>query len=364
MTKPEQSRAAYSIKETQGNTIQIQAQFECSAPNISKVEIRAIQPPAPPFPKGWIGKLIELLNKWPWLKKLLIYLISIGYGLNVLGNVKAKEIAFGSNGKSDFETFDLQDVWLWKRGVGIFPVKWQWEYRVKPATQWQKFEESAHRIYVVLETPKKPWNQNYTGEFGRDNIQLPWTDALDKACFWAAGARTKDKAAALITKKINTHPNQSYTPVTIFGFITYYLSSYLQKLDAGNTFQLNCTDCANAVTTLSNLLGCNLVEGRFFNMKTRKFLTLNGNPSIQADWVSWNWGYHEICWLNKIGQNEFIYDGCLQVDMDNNYTDNVHIAHHPIKMRFGINDPQDYRYRLIESGEGNLENIPRHRPVA
>jgi hypothetical protein len=83
----------------------------------------------------------------------------------------------------------------------------------------------------------------------------------------------------------------------MFGFGSYYLSSYLTQLNSGSPFQLNCTDCADAVTTFSNLLGCDLWEGRFFNMVTRKFLTLNGNPAVEADWVSWTWNYHEICWL-------------------------------------------------------------------
>jgi len=112
------------------------------------------------------------------------------------------------------------------------------------------------------------------------------------------------------------------------------------------------------------LLGCDLWEGRFFNMVTRKFLTLNGNPNNGADWVSWSWGYHEICWLSAIGIQQAVYDGCLQLDMDNDYNDNVHVAQHPIHMNFGQNAPNDYRYRLIESGSGNLENIPRRRAVA
>ena len=208
--------------------------------------------------------------------------------------------------------------------------------------------------------PQGPWDQDTTG----NNTQLPWADALDKACLWAKGARSKDKAAERITKSINTQANQSYTPATIFGFSPpYHLTSYMNHLDSAAPFSLNCTDCANAVTTFSNLLGTDLWEGRFFDMVTRQFLTLNGNPSVEADWVSWTWGYHEICWLNTIAQNSFIYDGCLQVDMDDDYSDLVHLAKHPVKMRFGTNDPGDYRYRLIESGSGDLENIPRRRSV-
>jgi len=64
-----------------------------------------------------------------------------------------------------------------------------------------------------------------------------------------------------------------------------------------------------------------------------------------------------------MGQNQNIYDGCLQVDMDDNYGDTLHVPHNPIKMRFGMSGPSDYRFRLIQSGAGNLENIPRRRAV-
>jgi hypothetical protein len=246
---------------------------------------------------------------------------------------------------------------LHRSGVGIRTTDWRWQVLAKGG--WQDFDATQHRIYLVLGVPNGPWSQDPTG----NNTQLPWTDALDKACLWALGATTRDDAAKRITIAVNTQPNQSYTPMTMFGFNTYYLSSYLAELNGGAPFILNCTDCADAVTTFANLLGCDLWEGRFFNMVTRKFLTLNGNSSVEADWVSWSWGYHEICWLQQIGQNEFIYDGCLQVDMDDNYADLVHVRRHPVKMRFGSNGPEDYRYRLIESGTGNLENIPRRRAV-
>jgi hypothetical protein len=41
----------------------------------------------------------------------------------------------------------------------------------------------------------------------------------------------------------------------------------------------------------------------------------------------------------------------------------VHIPRNPIKMRFGMSAPNDYRFRLIQSGSGNLENIARRRAV-
>jgi hypothetical protein len=98
-------------------------------------------------------------------------------------------------------------------------------------------------------------------------------------------------------------------------------------------------------------------------MQTRRFLPFNGNPAVDTDWHSWSWSYHEICWIDQMGQYEYIYDGCLQLDMDNNYGDTVHIAKLPTNMRFGMNDPNDYRHRLVESGPATLAPPEQRRPI-
>jgi hypothetical protein len=338
--------AAYAAAAL-GAQVTIKAKFSSGPPDAAR-KIRAVDAWVPPArPSGCFG----------WVVYLIALLIRSLLG-NVLGDTDEELVAFDGAGNSGLVTFTLVNHKLKTSGVGIRTTEWRWQVHKKGS--WHDFDSTQHKIYLVLDMPNGPWNQNTAG----NNTQLPWTDALDKACLWALGAKTKDEAAERITIAVNTQPNQSYTPMTIFGFSPpYHLSSYMNQLDGGAPFQLNCTDCADAVTTFSNLLGCDLFEGRFFNMVTRKFLTLNGNTAVEADWQSWNWGYHEICWLHQMGQNELIYDGCLQVDMDDNDADLVHVAKHPVKMRFGMNVSNDYRYRLIASGNGNLENIPRRRSV-
>ncbi len=330
-----------------GNEVTIKCRFSGGPPNGSR-KIRAIDAYLPPaVPSGCVG----------WLLSLIGQILRALFG-NILGDAQKATVAFDGAGNSGLESFVLINHKLTTSSVGVHTTTWKWQ--VKHNKKWLDFGTTQHKIYLVLDIPNGPWDQSPAG----NNTQLPWTDALDKACLWALGAKTKGEAAAKITEAINGHPNQSYTPVTMFGFTPpYQLTSYMNQIDSGLPFSLNCTDCADAVTTFANLLGCDLWEGRFFNMVTRRFLPLNGNPAVDGDWVSWSWGYHEICWLNAIGQNQNIYDGCLQVDMDDNYSDAVHIPRNPIKMRFGMNGPDDYRFRLIQSGTGNLENIPRRRAV-
>ena len=257
-------------------------------------ELFAQNPPVdawlpPATPGGCLGWLLK------WFSALLRALFG-----NVLGDTDERLVQFDGAGNSGLMAFALINHKLKTSGVGIRTTDWKWQFWHHH--HWHDFGTTQHKIYLVLDMPAGPWNQNTAG----NNLQLPWTDALDKACFWALGATTKDQCAERVTTAINAQPNQSYTPATMFvdfGTDSYKLSSYLSQLTGGAPFQLNCTDCADAVTTFSNLLGCDLYEGRFFNMVTRTFFTLNGNPTVLTDWVSWTWGYHEICWLHQIGQS-------------------------------------------------------------
>lgn len=333
--------AAY-VRDVQVGPVTIKAKFS-GGPANTNVNIRAIDanaPPAQPQP-GCLG----------WLTWIIQKLVSALTG--PIGEVAPALVHFDGSGNSGLVTMTLNSPWLTPSGfVSKRSTLWRWQ-RETGNNVWTDFDTTDHTIYIVLNTPTAPWVQS------GDATQLPWANALEIACVWALGAKTQDQAAARITDRVNNVPNVSYTPATMFGFSDYQLASYLGAL-SGGAFVMNCTDAADAVTTFSNLLGCNLAEGRFFNMQTRAFLTLSGDASNPADWVSWNWSYHEICWLNDFSSNT-VWDGCLQLDMSN--VAGTHVAQLPVKMTFDSPSPDDYKSRLIASGTGALEGFNRHRKV-
>jgi len=285
-----------------------------------------------------------------FLASLIAKLVNAVFG--TIGEVVAKDVTFNGSGNSGLETFTLNSPWLGPNGfISKRNTVWRWQYQ--QGGSWVDFDTSDHTIYVVLDLPNLPWVQS------GDATQLPWAIALDQACGWAVAKKTKDDAAAAITLAVNRVPNVTYTPMTMFGSSDYQLASYLTHL-AGPAFIMNCTDCADAVTTLANLVGCNLAEGQFFNMQTKPFLTLAGDPNNAAAWVTFGWNYHEICWLNDYSSNT-VWDGCLQLDMSNN--PGVHVAQLPAKMTFNAGNANDYKPRLIASGPGTLNTFVRHRRV-
>jgi hypothetical protein len=328
MTKPEDSLAAYSIRETKNKTVTIQAKFARLVPTLTKAEVRAIQQPPPPPPKGWYRWLLELLERYPWLWHVLLFLFYRGVGKNILGMVKAKEITFGSDGESGYETFELDKHWLQKRGVHRAVVKWRWEFRLGPGQAWTSFATSQHQIYTVLEIPKDPWKQRpYPG------TQNPWTDVLDFACDWAAFHTDKSEAAGAVTEWVNaggtlSGPKLTYDTANGKSHYTqgsqFLATQFIAYLRTGASLGnlVNCTDCATIVTTFANALGCDLMASRMSSdseLTTARF-DLNFIFAIgQSTWgcpFGCRFRYHEVAWTGSGSHTDPLFDACLRVDGD------------------------------------------------
>jgi hypothetical protein len=319
-----------------GSTVTIKAKFGGGPPG-ETLDIRAVDADRLTGPSGCLGLLV-----------FLFLALIRALGGNVLGNVASRSVAFDAAGNSALVTMTLTGHRLKTSGIGDRVTNWNWEYRA--ADGWTKFDQTRHRIFVVLDTPRAPWSQRITpeviafsvgGEVAYiDNTQLPWVDALEVACSWAQGVTEKHEAASVITVAVNSKTPQVYNTITNYG--AFHLTWYLADLKAGAPFQTNCTDCANAVTTLGNLLGCDLYSQYLSTSfePTKPFLTLNGDPTNPSDWVSYIWSYHEFAWIGPPNQTGSVYDACLRVDVDDDPDDDVHIARHPLAMPFTSYSPR------------------------
>lgn len=178
--KPEDSPAAYSIADTRGQTIVIKVQLRRTNPDLSSVEVRAIDP-------AWSdrGRILG------WLR---MSLLPAG---NLLGEVAARTVKFKTGDSTGFVTFPLRGVRLDSAGVDVQTVTWRWQYRRRRNDPWTDFALSEHRIYSVLDLPNDPWQQDPASP-----DLFPWTDALDYGCTWARGAHDRAEAAARVTKSI------------------------------------------------------------------------------------------------------------------------------------------------------------------
>jgi hypothetical protein len=226
---PQQSSAAYAIKETAGQTVYIQCRFAMDlASTAATAHVKAT-------------------------------------GGGILGTIDSVTVNF-VNGVShdashpgDQEYVQIPLLQRKYSAITREDISWQWFYQCPNSRAWHPMDISTHhRIYVVLEEPPSPWSQT-------DAQRYPWTTALDYAIVNAntSGLSDAREAAGRVVQHVNGEPLQydiwrgapSYYAGG-FGGGTFMIAAWLAGFVNGPI--VNCYDCASAVTTFSNVLGCQL----------------------------------------------------------------------------------------------------------
>jgi hypothetical protein len=321
---PEDSRAAYAVATTKGKTITIEVALSSTDPGSAFEEVR------------------------------------------VKRHVKARPVNF-INGKTGFVSFELIDPPVARGCAGMWDVEWHWEHRLTPHHPWHYFATTRHRIYVVLDVPSAPWVQ---APYNSGNTQLPWTDVLDYACRWAAGATSKDMAAALVTQSVYALGPAVVTYDCPGGGSSHYswgnfdCTAFLSRLrgGVGNGVYVNCSDCATIVSTFANALGCDLWQSKMgWGFDLNELLAIGS--SVWQTACGWSgFSYHEVAWEGACTANEDVYDGCLQVDGDSDPAAAPHAALLPQDLRFGNPGDLVYRDRLATpAGRPNCNPQPASR---
>jgi len=312
------SPVLYAIKETLGNAIFIRASFEASG--IERAFIRAV-------------------------------------GGEPLGQVEETSITFDSDGDSGMQPLRLNATFH-SSGVQARNITWRWQWRLHAADPWSELGITRHRLFTILQEPTGPWEQ------ARGSTSLPWTDALEIACNWAAGATDLDEAASLITQRYNACGVVFYDKTggaTSYGKIAYHLTEMIERLNGGEGLGrlVNCTDSANTVSTLSNLLGSDLNQSRMGSIfRMNRVIPIGFN-----DWtVPFRFGFrdHEVAWKGDCTEDDRVFDGCLQIDADADPTTAPHTPLVPVNMLFGSCSAMKYRQRLCAPTE---DGCPHCKPL-
>ncbi len=256
------------------------------------------------------------------------------------GGVRYKDVAptFNPSGLSNPIEFEL--MWPLPWSVERADVSIDWYARRTPGpAKVASIGSAIHRFYIILGRPTAPWTN-----------ETPWVGALDLACGWAAGASNVDDAAGLITQRYNGTGVVTYDTVsgaTMYGYTTFNLTEMLERLNGGVGLgeKVNCTDSANTVSTLANVIGCDLWQSR---MESSFAL----NPVIAIGYNVWEipfgfgFSYHEVPWKGACTQNENVFDGCLKLDADGDPTQPPHTPLLPTNVLFGDCAAFNYRKRL------------------
>jgi hypothetical protein len=362
---PEDSTAAYAVAQVGTNTVTIQAVLSCTDPSVHHAWIRAVDAVVdPPPPLGCLG----------WIIVLIRAILRALFG-NVLGEVRNREVTF-SAGQTGPLSFELIHTKLAHAVVGPHTTKWRWQYKLKKKDPWVDFQQTEHRIFVILDLPTAPWQQT---PYQQNNRQLPWTDVLKYACQWGLGATTQVAAATGVTRGVYQLGPAVVSYDCPGGGSSHYswggfdCVAFIDRLQGGfgNGYYVNCSDCATFVSTFANILGCDLWQSR---MSDNGFVGFGLNPMLGIGSNTWEpcchgepgWGdafsYHEVGWTAGCTASDRVYDGCLQVDGDADPTAAPHTALLPTDMVFGNTGDGTYRDRLATpSGRPHCNPQPATR---
>ena len=338
---PEDSPAAYAVRQVRGHVVTIQAKFRRRGTLPQPLEIRALDAT---IDRPGAGGCVS------FVRRVLRSLFRSLFG-GVLGEAAARTVAFGVSGESAFESFDLRYTRLDWMPVGVHTVTWRWQYRTSPGDRWVDFDLTRHRVYVLVDTPADPWQQ---APYTPTNTQLPWSEVLDHACDWAWGAHDETEAACGVTRGVFALGPVVVTYDCPGGGGTHYAlggfncTAFVERLRGGpgNGYYVNCTDCATFVATFANTLGCDLWQSRMgYGFGLNPLLAIgSGTWQPACGWSGFS--YHEVAWTGACDVNDHVFDACLEVDADADPTSLPHTPLLPCDMRFGNAGDGDYRDRL------------------
>ncbi|MGH7710157.1 MAG: hypothetical protein ACREOG_02675, partial [Gemmatimonadaceae bacterium] len=114
------SPAAYSIADVQGNSVQIQVELRRTDPQLNCVEVRALDMNAA---GGCLYLILVALGLGKWIKP---------GPRNLLGAVDSRCVCFGPNNLTGPVLFTLKHHRLHTAGVENSITLWRWQYRVLP----------------------------------------------------------------------------------------------------------------------------------------------------------------------------------------------------------------------------------------
>ena len=233
-------------------------------------------------------------------------------------------------------TFIVSDFSVRRTGFYKTDLRFQWRYRIENRGLFSEVWRVP--FYNFPNRPTEPWNANAPG---RENN--PWTDALDlmlneshtRSAFdnlRGDDRRNPAKIASIITEMVNKRLGLVYIGIIQFGYgtvdgpvpDTFDLTRFIDRVVARlgdpsrSNIRVNCEDCANIVTTFSNLLGCDLNVLRFGNGFTYNKIRLIGGweqGALLSGWLAGGFGTHEVAMVGaNFDHRTRIYDACLEVD--------------------------------------------------
>lgn len=268
---------------------------------------------------------------------------------HILGDVPKHAILSGSI------KLDLPYARVAQAPTGIHDIVWRWEFSATPhlPRSWTEFQTTRHRVYLVPAMPKRPWQPE-----DPSSDHCSWTDLLNYACDWAAGAMTSDQGAAQITRRV-FGLGATLLQFDVVGNggshycdrLFFDCDAFLRRLSGEFSYGpfVNCSDCASIVSTFANAIGADLNQGMVVPKQGKSF---DLDPHLLIGLPGWHDGgfrYHEVGWKGKCQEGDRVFDGCCAIDGDDD--PGILRALIPADLAFGFPGESGYRHFLAKDAK-------------
>lgn len=233
---------------------------------------------------------------------------------NALGEVRPFSVVFPQSPTGAIETEQEVTVTLYGHSLGNMiwtsDTAWRWQFRAALAP-WQDMVTTHHRTYCIPTHPVDPGSAPWRQSSDLADPKLPWIDAIDLACMWAAGSRDFDVTMRAIVRGLwgNGHLlRYQRVGFTSPGVETpFQLTEFIRHLRTGTTVRtVECYDMAAAVSTFANVLGLNVMQYAMSlprDGSLRPVLPIGRTTPEPPSWFE-----HEVA---RVGPQ--IWDACLQL---------------------------------------------------
>lgn len=342
----EQCPIAYSNAQARDQTVSIRVRL--SGPAGTSFRVRALGPD-----RAEQARLGCALMYFYWLMPF-----SQWQSFSVLGEIEPFVIFFPQTQTvaqfSEAElTVELSGHSIGARGVWVSDTNWRWQY-LDESGIWRDIITTRHRVYCLDAHPTLPWQQDY---MAGANPRLPWVDALEVACAWAAGAHNADDVARAICRGVWNAGSTGllrYDPSRRGDFADdenrggrFDLSLFLSHLRSGTAARsVQCFDCAAAVSTLANILGADLDQYQFTidwapdDTRSKPVLLIGHSNPTRATWIT-----HEVVSVPTPPSGSRVWDACLQLNAPSLRPPVTFVGRQVLGMTFA-----DYRVLFLTEG--------------
>ena len=334
---PLDSPVAYSIARARNGQVSIRVRMR--GPAGRTFNVRALGP-------DWLEQfqLGCIYSVFYWLLP-----ISRWQQLTVLGDVPPFIISFpqtaGGEKMTEAEVTVTLRHTIGNLGIWISNMRWRWEFSEGFGLPWRYITDSTHRVYCIADHSTAPWRET---DPASSNRNLPWVDALEVACLWAAGSREMDAILRALVRGVWDAGSRGLLrygnidgAFTIGGGLNpLNLTEFVRHIRTGTTARsVQCYDCAAVVSTLANLLGLN-VEQYAFNFASERTALLIGHSRPSEIF----WTEHEVARIGT-GSATRVWDACAQYNAGSSSDPRRFVA----RAVYGMSFPE-FRPLLSDSG--------------